>query len=169
MRFSAQHLLATVCPLRPSRADPTLPPPRTRESGPALPSASTSPRRLCLGRWAWPLPPAEALTVGDACGCYGTTGVSGLRPACGCKCSPSLAILVEMLHPRCRHGPTRRRDVGTDGDTRRWHRPTLVASGGSGRWSREWQQREGAREWCCGAIRMWEPSSRSSLMSSHIR
>jgi hypothetical protein len=113
----------------------------------------------------WP----EALTVGDACGCYGTTGVSGLRPACGCKCSPSLAILVEMLHPRCRHGPTRRRDVGTDGDTRRWHRPTLVASGGSGRWSREWQQREGAREWCCGAIRMWEPSSRSSLMSSHIR
>jgi hypothetical protein len=89
----------------------------------------------------------------EACGGRDTTGVSGLRPACGYKCSPRLAALLEMLHLRCRRGPMQRREVVTDDDARRWHRPDLVASGGSRWWSREGQRREGAREWCCGAVR----------------
>jgi hypothetical protein len=172
--ISAQALAyAAVCPLRLGRADLHRArvhrdlPCRPRPSAPAAWALAV---RLGLRRRQrrvrhWP----EALTAGEACGGRGTTGVFGLRPACGCRCSPRLTAILEMLHPRCRRGPTRCHEVVTDGDARRWHQPAFVVSGGSGRRSREEQWREGAREWCCGVVRTREPSPHSSLMTLHIR
>jgi hypothetical protein len=132
------HARAMPCRPRPSAL-----PPRPQQSGLASAAnrdmCSTGQRRLLPTRHSAAVVPPE---------------FRGLRPACGCKSSPRLAALREMLHPRCRHGPTRRHEVVTDGDARRWHQPALVVSGGSGRWSKEGQRREGARERCCGAVRM---------------
>jgi hypothetical protein len=111
-----RHLraLASICPLRSGRTDPTLPLSRTRTSGPALPSAPTSPAVWALSSRAWPPPPStgqrHSLPTRHSVAVV-PPEFRGLRPACGCKCSPRLTTLLEMLHPRCRHGPTRRREV----------------------------------------------------------